>query len=1170
MQDRGVRTLALMLAMLLAIGGFPGLLASSDVKLYAAETVQVWQEVGDAGFSGGYISTITMSVYEGTPYVALRDQNDKATVMRYDGSSWTTVGSAGFSVSYASDLSMSIYDGVPYVAYSDGGNDYKTTVMKYTGAGATGWEAVGSAGLSEGLAQYQSLYVYEGTPYVAYKDWQRDGRATVMKYTGAGTTGWEAVGSTGFSTGRADEPSLYMDEGTPYVAYTDLDNDDKATVMKYDEDNGEWITVGSAGFSAGTTLDPSIHVYEGTPYVAYKDGQQEDRATVMKYTGEGATGWEAVGNEGFSLGIISNLSLFVYEDTPYTAFKDWQNGGKATVMKYTGAGATGWEVVGNAGFSAGEIYFTSIYVYDGTPYVAYKDVENSFSATVMRLDIQNAPPSLTASRNADGKMEIAFEEDEAWRGAIAAVKDGTELLSAGTDYNIDAGKITILKELSEGMHFIGIEADGYVNATVVFALSNDFDSGMGTASDPFQVASAEQFDAIRKYLEPNLYFELTSDIDLSGYQDGDGWEPIMSVEGGLTPFQGHLDGNGHIITGLTINRPGANAVGLFGAVDKGSITNMRLENVNIVGAAYVGGLVGGIFGGTISGIYVTGSVSGSFSNVGGMIGSVLGGTISNSYAEVNASGIGNEVGGLAGTSRGVISNSYASGSATGAYFVGGLAGTNLGKIENSYSIGAVTGSGNSGGLVGVNEGSIETSYYDQETSGQSDTGKGEGKTTSEMKTLGTYDGWDYEEVWGLNELIHTGYPYLQWTMQTVHYDSNGGSVIGDQVVAYRGNATKPADPTRTGYSFGGWYTDSGFKLPFDFSTSITSDLTLYAKWKVISSGGGEPTIGPVTSDNGKLQLLAGQAGEVSLDGSITIAVPADAAPQELKITIERLTDTQHLFAKKEILVSSVFEVLKNFPEKFGKAVTLTIVFDSSRLNSHQTAAIFYYDETAKAWVKVSGGKISGNRISVPVDHFTKFAVLAVDSVTGELVTETASEEKDLIDISGHWAEAAIKAAVQEGIIKGYEDGTFKPNAAVTRAEFAVMLMNALKPADGGDELRFTDSLPSWARPSIAQAVKAGIVNGYEDGSFRPGASIIRTELAVMIARAAGADTKEAASTGFADDSLIPVWAKGSIAAVKQLGLVNGRSGNRFAPDDTATRAEAVMIIMNLLHVQERK
>ncbi|WP_340005763.1 S-layer homology domain-containing protein [Paenibacillus sp. FSL K6-0276] len=301
-----------------------------------------------------------------------------------------------------------------------------------------------------------------------------------------------------------------------------------------------------------------------------------------------------------------------------------------------------------------------------------------------------------------------------------------------------------------------------------------------------------------------------------------------------------------------------------------------------------------------------------------------------------------------------------------------------------------------------------------------------------------------------------------------------------------------------------------------------------------------------------------------------ISIPANASSKELIMTIEKVLHTQNLLSNNEIFVSPIYEVLKNFAENFSKPVTLTFVFDSGQVKSGETVAIFYYDEVNKSWVKVNGGKINGNHIAADVDHFTKFAVLVVDQATGLPVTNSSTEqttEAGFSDISGHWAEANIKRAVSEGIVKGYTDGTFKPNATVTRAEFAVMLMNALKPAGNGVELGFTDTIPAWAEKSIAQALEAKIIRGYEDVTFRPAASITRSELAVMIARAAGVDLTTAVSTGFADDREIPSWAQGAVAAMKKLSIVSGRNGNVFAPNETATRAEAVTIIMNLLQTK---
>ncbi|MBO9605037.1 MAG: S-layer homology domain-containing protein [Paenibacillaceae bacterium] len=328
-------------------------------------------------------------------------------------------------------------------------------------------------------------------------------------------------------------------------------------------------------------------------------------------------------------------------------------------------------------------------------------------------------------------------------------------------------------------------------------------------------------------------------------------------------------------------------------------------------------------------------------------------------------------------------------------------------------------------------------------------------------------------------------------------------------------------------------------------------------------GSGSPTpTSPVTSTDGTLTLPTDQAGEVSFENKVTISIPTGATSKELKLTIEKVLETAPLLTNKDVLASPVYEILKNFSENFNKPVTLTFAYDSTKLNGDQTVAVFYFDETKKEWVEVTGGAVNGGLITVEVNHFTKYAVFAVGK-TAEVPKEN---NITLSDISGHWAEANIKKAVSGGIVEGYPDETFKPNHTVTRAEFAVMLMNALKPEGAGTELSFTDTtkIGSWAQKAVAQAVQAGVIKGYEDGSFRPNALISRTEMAAMIAHAMGHSTETNTATGFADDMAIPAWAKDSVAYVKQSGIMQGKGNNQFAPQDHATRAEAVTVLLKML------
>lgn len=126
-------------------------------------------------------------------------------------------------------------------------------------------------------------------------------------------------------------------------------------------------------------------------------------------------------------------------------------------------------------------------------------------------------------------------------------------------------------------------------------------------------------------------------------------------------------------------------------------------------------------------------------------------------------------------------------------------------------------------------------------------------------------------------------------------------------------------------------------------------------------------------------------------------------------------------------------------------------------------------------------------------------------------------------------------------------------------------MNAFKPQGDGALLTFTDKVKigTWAQKSVAQAMSDGIISGYEDGAFRPDAEITRPEMVMMIAKALSQTGGSAAVTGFADDKFIPDWSKGTVAAMKQAGIIEGKGSNTFAPSDKTTRAEAVTVMLKM-------
>ncbi len=191
-------------------------------------------------------------------------------------------------------------------------------------------------------------------------------------------------------------------------------------------------------------------------------------------------------------------------------------------------------------------------------------------------------------------------------------------------------------------------------------------------------------------------------------------------------------------------------------------------------------------------------------------------------------------------------------------------------------------------------------------------------------------------------------------------------------------------------------------------------------------------------------------------------------------------------------------------------------------------------------------------------------LLALSMVMALLTPGAAFAAVQLGDISGHWAEPAIRSMTDAGVIDGCSDGTFKPDAKITRAEFAVLAVKAFHlsgTASSGAE--FSDTRDHWAKDAIATAYGAGIIEGYGDSLFGPEDPITREQAAAMVARAKGL-TAQGILT-FTDAEQISDWARDSVAAAVTGKLVSGCSDGSFKPRDNMSRAEAATIFFNALN-----
>lgn len=327
-------------------------------------------------------------------------------------------------------------------------------------------------------------------------------------------------------------------------------------------------------------------------------------------------------------------------------------------------------------------------------------------------------------------------------------------------------------------------------------------------------------------------------------------------------------------------------------------------------------------------------------------------------------------------------------------------------------------------------------------------------------------------------------------------------------------------------------------------------------------GGGAIAASAVNSTSGTASVTPNAGGTVGLGSDAVVEIPASAlnGTTAVEVKVQKIASPPPVPSGFN-LASGVFEfsIGGQNTYSFAKNVTLKLTFDASIIGAGNTPAVHYYDEASGKWVNLNG-TVSGNTITVQVNHFTKFAVLAAEKTAAvPVITQPAVTLNDII---GHWAQASIEKLVAMGAVSGYSDGTFKPNGKITRAEFVTILVKALKLESKSGKV-FNDTANSWAKDYISTATAYGIINGYSDTVFGPDDLITREQMAVIIVQAAKL-TKATGSKTFADNAEISSWAMDAIVTASENNIIAGYSDNTFKPKNNASRAEAVTVIVRAL------
>lgn len=173
----------------------------------------------------------------------------------------------------------------------------------------------------------------------------------------------------------------------------------------------------------------------------------------------------------------------------------------------------------------------------------------------------------------------------------------------------------------------------------------------------------------------------------------------------------------------------------------------------------------------------------------------------------------------------------------------------------------------------------------------------------------------------------------------------------------------------------------------------------------------------------------------------------------------------------------------------------------------------------------------------------------------------ASAQARFSDIEGHWAQSFIEQWADKGVINGYPDGTFLPDQYITRAEVAKVLALAYEMSLDVTNHNFSDVFAGdWFYPHVQACNEYEIINGYPDGTFLPNAYISRSEAVKMVCLAAGLTEKDSGLEAKPDYNQIPDWAEGYWNALYHAGVIDGYEDGTLRPVQNITRAELVKIL----------
>lgn len=390
------------------------------------------------------------------------------------------------------------------------------------------------------------------------------------------------------------------------------------------------------------------------------------------------------------------------------------------------------------------------------------------SGGVIGYTIKCQAPFVLAPKFTESSIEFDADEDltkeltfvNPTNVTVKSKPDWCKVQATEKGFKVTATPNYINTERSGIIEFENAEGSTSVSVKQKKSDNPKFEAGNGTETDPYIIATAAQLDEVRNF--PSACFELSKDIDLSSYlnSNSSGWTPIED-------FAGKFDGKKHTIKGLWISLSSIGDVGLFANIQgssgnkRASVSNLfvNISKKGITGGSRVGGICGSLSYGNIENCMVTGDISG-YQYVGGIVGySSNNGYVVSNISQCASSGnviaTDDYVGGILGYRYGScsiencysIANVETEGSySSRVYGIGDSA-------ENCYFAGTISGTGDVYPIGVYNT----NSYYDSEKTKIS--GKQGALTTKQMKQQASFQGWDFDNIWTIQEGVD--YPKLR-------------------------------------------------------------------------------------------------------------------------------------------------------------------------------------------------------------------------------------------------------------------------------------------------------------------------------------------------------------------------------------------------------------------------